>query len=437
MSSISFSGLASGLDTSSIITQLVALKQQSVTSLEKDRSAAQSEISSLGKLSSALDEFSEYLEDFQEIDSVLSNTASSSDEDIATVVADGEAARGDFSLLVNELAQVEKDRSVAFANADAEVTAGTLEIAVYGEDSISIEIAEGATLADVRNQINSAGGEFSATIVDSGSGAYLSITALKSGHEIGGAASDAITITETYSGSNGTALGLTEVQTAKNAQFEIDGLAVERTSNEVDDVIDGVTLNLKAKDATPVTISIAPDPEKVTETFQGLVDKYNSLMDSLDSIEDEQGALARRLRTSLQSAFSSTVSGLNGNYTMPASIGITTNPYSGKMELDTDVLEEVLASDSLSMARIFAEDDNGVADRLINLFETYTDSDGILDITQETLNRRVDELDSRIITRQAQVDAYETRLSEQFTALETLMVKLQQNESTFSSLLYS
>ena len=47
MSSVSFSGLATGLDTGSIISQLVELKRAPIYRLQKDKKSYQDQISSL------------------------------------------------------------------------------------------------------------------------------------------------------------------------------------------------------------------------------------------------------------------------------------------------------------------------------------------------------------------------------------------------------
>ena len=79
-------------------------------------------------------------------------------------------------------------------------------------------------------------------------------------------------------------MGFTEIQAGANASITVDGVTITPSSNTVDDVIAGVTLNLKkAAPDTTVTLSVARDYEKVKETISGFVTAYNDVIDAINA----------------------------------------------------------------------------------------------------------------------------------------------------------
>ena len=106
------------------------------------------------------------------------------------------------------------------------------------------------TLTQAADRINKSGIAVSATVLETNGAAYLSITRRDTGFVVGKPGSSALQITETSTGSLGQALGATIQESAVNAQLTVDGLAFERRSNVVSDVIPGATLTLKTKPGT-------------------------------------------------------------------------------------------------------------------------------------------------------------------------------------------
>jgi flagellar hook-associated protein 2 len=262
----------------------------------------------------------------------------------------------------------------------------------------------------------------------------LSVTAQKSGHTVGGTPSDAVVITETYTGTTGAQLGLTETQTASNAQFSVDGLAVERTTNQVTDVLQGVTLDLKAESTDPIEIAVAPDPEKVMEKLEAFTEAYNATVDALKSAQEESGALARGALSELSTLVSSAVTGAASDFVNLSSIGLETQWGNGKLELDKSKLEEVLAQDPSALAKLFTTTDTGLSATMGSALERYTDGyEGIIKTTQDGLRDRVDRFENQIEDRERAVQAYEDRMVRQFTRLETLMNEMNAESARFAS----
>ena len=111
MSSIAFAGLATGLDTAAIVSQLVEIRRQPIYRLESRKQGFQNEISSLGTLKAkllALQEAAQNLDTSGEFNSLQ---ATSSNEDALGVTASSNASPGSYEIIVNSRAVTQKTLS--------------------------------------------------------------------------------------------------------------------------------------------------------------------------------------------------------------------------------------------------------------------------------------------------------------------------------------
>ncbi len=153
----------------------------------------------------------------------------------------------------------------------------------------------------------------------------------------------------------------TQTQAAQDARFRVDGYPadpnwIERSSNSVSDVIDGVTLTLL--DAGTVTVNLNRDTSRLKSDLENLVGVYNGLADTIDSSSgydsatDTAGVLIgdsglKTLLYSIRSSLTGSLSGFeNGldSYTLPSQIGIEID-RDGQMSIDYTVLDEALSDD--------------------------------------------------------------------------------------------
>ncbi len=436
-------GLISGLDTGAIIDAMVQAEKAPVNLLRKTRSGVQAQISKLGKIMSALKKLGDAAEDLSTVSGVLAYGASSSDESVFTANATGEAMAGSYELDVTSLAVAEKDRSASFTSKYAEVQAGTLTIQTPGADPVEVTIDAGDTLLDVVDKINASGADVDASLIDTGSGVHLQLVAQQSGFEVGGVADDAITLTESYTGTTGQALGLAQVTTAANAQFTIDGLAVEQRTNEVSTVLSGLTISLQ--DTGTATLTVAKDTEGAQAKVQAFVDAYNEVMDLVgkelkvtedtDRTESLSGDWSiRQLRGDMSAKVSSAIGGLSGAYTSLSRIGVTTEE-GGKLKLDATEFAEALDRDPGAVADLFTDATDGIAARFQALVTDYTDAtDGVLSHRKDALEDKTTRIDKRIDSLNDRIDRTTERLQAQFTAMELAMARIQDQSGAVTAL---
>lgn len=143
----------------------------------------------------------------------------------------------------------------------------------------NISVGVGKTPTDIVSAINE---WVKANAPDSG----LSATLLNTGKETNptnivlqsasGATNNGLQITSTAP-----ELDFTQLTPATNARFTVNGIAMERASNQISDVASGLSLEFNSLSAAPVVITAKPDPSPIVQNIQNFVDTYNTVADFL------------------------------------------------------------------------------------------------------------------------------------------------------------
>ena len=445
MSSITFSGLSTGIDTASMIDQLVSLERVSINQMEQRKSAYQNQISIVQSLNSKLQNLQNKAKDLDTLEEFLSYQTETSDSDFVGISATGNASPGAYSITVDALATAERRYSAGIADKSVAGLAGegTLTIQVGDADAVDITIEADDTLEDIAAKINSADIEASAGILYNGTNYYLQISGTETGAE------NAISITEGV----GINLDLDDataniVQAASDAQIQMDGFTISSASNEVTNAIPGVTLTLKDTTTDPVNVNISPNTKAVKDKIQGFVDAYNAVT---SLIHDEfkftgeaksAGRLTgdstlRGIQMQLARTLSSSVDDLPGSLKALSQIGIKSDK-DGSISIDSTVLEEAIADNARGVAELFAgtsdHEVDGVSDQLNTLIETFVDySEGILTAKINGMNDVVSSIQKSIDNQETYVDKYEEKLRSQFTAMEVTMSGLMSQSNYLAS----
>ncbi len=167
-SSVSFSGLSSGLDTASIIDSLIAVDSQPLTRLKTQLEGLNEKNDAYTSMNSYLLELDDIAYDLRAESSLKSLSASSSDEDALAVSVSSSAEEGNYSLTILNLAKAETLSSDSFEDSDTQLGSSG-EFLING---VIIEVNENDSLKDIRNSINNADAAVSATILRVRNGDY-------------------------------------------------------------------------------------------------------------------------------------------------------------------------------------------------------------------------------------------------------------------------
>jgi flagellar hook-associated protein 2 len=434
-------GIGSGLDVQSLVTQLVAADRAPLEArLTRQASSIATSLSAMGSLKGAISGFQSALTPLTTTSQFQVMATSSADETVFTATASGGAVAGSYGVEVRQLAQPEQLISTAFAaGATTAMGTGTLQVSL-GSASFGVTIsADKATLGDVRDAINSASGNpgVKATLVYGIQGAQLVLTSGSTG------AGNAIKVTATnaagalaqlsYSGTGDT--HYTEAQQPQDAIVMISGVEHHSASNVVTGAIDGVTLNLKsAKPNTVLNLGVTNDQGAVLANVNKLVEAYNSMQGQFKTLGGYNAAtktggpllgdwLLSSAQFEMNRGMTDSVSGLAGNYSSLAALGITTGA-DGSLSVDSVKLQAALSTDGDSVARLFSGP-QGVATRLNATATKLLATGGAIAARDDNLATAQKAVTDQETVLNARMSVVQARYLKQFNALDSLMSSLQ------------
>ena len=444
----SIDGLVSGMQTSSIISQLMQLERQPVTRLEMKKLVADKAITALQGLNTkflAIADLAKKLSaaaGFSPMKSTISSpnavgvtiaegTAPTSLQfKIKSVVARHQTySASTYASATTQVADVGRTITIGYTAADG--TAATLDIANHD-----------GTLQSISDAINgNAASPVTARIVKtSDAGDYrLEFTAKTTG------AKSAFTVTgirnpptpemafnvatqgtdaEILLGSSGTPLSITS------------------SSNTLTDVVPGVTLNLKQADVnTTITVDVARDTTTVTGEVEKLITAANEFLKeaksltAYDSTSKKAGLLQGNSTVrDLQSAVLQAVSGAIGGAS-PATAGIELN-RDGTLKFDKVKFENAYNADPTALAAVFygPVGSEGLAQRLFAVSERATKSTtGLITLAIDTRRKEIKRIDDSIAVWDVRLDRKEAALRRQYAALESALGSAQSQGNWLAS----
>jgi len=433
MPTISATGIGSGLDIRSIVSQLMEIERQPLERLQRKQSLLEAQISAYGQLSSTLSNFQTAMEKLSSVSALKVFNGTSSNADVVNVTPSSDADLGSFGIEVVRLAENHKMASKEVLGSDTfggrrRNDALNIQVGSDAANTISVDLSTAKTLSEIRTAINEDPNNpgVTATIINGDNNRQkLILTADDSG------ADNALSL----STSGRVRLSDFDFQTVNDiggdtslldAELNVDGYNITRPSNNISDVISGVTLNLVSADpGNTHNVSIERDLAAVQEAVQAFADAFNELRASIKTLRS--GEL--EADSSLLSIERQVLSVLNnpavgGSYGVLFEVGLSIQK-DGTMSLDNSKLEAAMQADFDGVAQLFAAEGQGFANRLETLADSWLASGGLIASRQDGLKARVDDLLDRQIAFERNLEIVESRYLAQFTALDALVGQLQ------------
>jgi flagellar hook-associated protein 2 len=426
-------GVGSGLDVATLVSQLVAAKkapqQNQITS---QTNAANTQLSALGQVSAALSALQSAMAPLTDGSAFTARTVSSSDTTVLGASATGTPVNGSYNIVVTQLASALKASSGAFASSSTAVGTGTLTIAV-GSQSMSLTLdSTNNSLAAIRDAINGASSNpgVSATIVTGSDGAHLVLsgtrTGAANGFSVSSSGGDGGLAALKYDPAASSGNGLSVVTAAADANYSIDGLAASSAGNTVSSAIDGLTLNLVKAGSS--TLGVTSDTTKATSALTNLVNTYNSFvgiyqnLTNYDATSGTAGALlGDATLNGIDNTLSSIVGGAANGATL-SSIGISLQ-VDGTLSLDSGKLATALSDGGTQVGNLFGGA-NGFAAKLNAPLTSWVGSQGVLASRTSSIGQQLSDLANQQTSLNSRMDSLTALYQAQFTALDTLMSKL-------------
>jgi flagellar hook-associated protein 2 len=353
-------GLASGLDTNSIISQLMDLERIPINQIETRKSLYQQRNNAWSQIESKLSTVRDSIRKLDDpSDWLAMSSATSSNADAVSASVSGTPTQSSLSFTVERLASAHQMASTSTFSALTDlVGAGTFSLTIDGEQHDIVTDAN-TTVAQLVNQVNALDQGVTATAVTVDAGTMQLF--LKS---------DATGDASQFTVSSDQALfgGFDLIEQGLDSRIQIGStnpVTVERASNVIDDLIGGVTLTLNQVTTGPVTVNVNRNVDAAVDSVTSFVGNVNAALDLIKKATQtatESGpsagplssdSTARSLKLSLRSAISGSVSGIDGAYKTASSVGISLN-RDGSVDFDSTKLRDALAADFDGVMELFA-----------------------------------------------------------------------------------
>ncbi|MCZ4499401.1 MAG: hypothetical protein JWQ74_1954 [Marmoricola sp.] len=432
-STASVSGLVSGLDTSTIISQLMQVEAQTQTNIKSKLTTEQTNVKSLQDLNSAFAALATSAADLAKATAwnPVSVTSSST---LVTASAGTNAVAGPLSITVGHTAATHKLTFSSTAALTTPVTSGSTLVRIDHLDGTTQDIDTGdGSLAGLVNGLNASGTGVKASTVRLDDGTYrLQVTSTATG-----AASD-FTLTNA-DGSD--LLGGATVRAGRDAEITIGNDTVHSASNTFSNVANGlsVTLGSTIADGTVVDLDVAQDTAGMTKTVKSIVDSINAALSKIDTLTGynattkASGALAgdgsvRALRNNLLSSV------YPSDGTSMAGVGIQLDRY-GKLTFDADTFTNAYAADPGAVAAKFTTGaTNGFAARVQAVAKSASNSiDGTITTSISGRTTSIQRMQDSITDWDTRLALRQETLTKQFTAMETALQTMNSQSSWLTS----
>lgn len=467
MSNFSIGGLATGLDTQSIISKLMDVERAPEKVLQAKQKTYQSQSSVYTQLNTALTNLQNLAEGMNTSSGFMATQSSAADSSVLTVSSTNSATPGTHTLQVTSLARSQRQVSTGYADGTVFNT-GTFTIDDGAGNVTSVNLAEGSNnLAGLASAINGSGANVTASIINDGSATPNRLVI--NGNDIKNYTFDFSGLGQAPA-TDGAAVQLPTLldstdpsyQAGSPASFLLDGVTMTKNSNTVSDALSGVTLNLLKEGAT-TTFNVTNDTTAITKKITDFIAGYNSAISIInkqstyDATNKTAGVLSgdttlRSIQNQLQSLLTTTVSGLNGPYQNLAQLGITSDKSDGTLSVDSTKLTTALSNNYKNVVDLFSHNNaagslatnqygiaqqfNVVLEGMVHFYEGPSSThNGIIATRIHGLQSSVSDINDQISDMEDRIAAMQAGMETKFNAMESLVSNLQsQGNSLLSAL---
>jgi flagellar hook-associated protein 2 len=432
---IPIGGLATGFDTETLIQRLLAVERRPITALETRKLKFEALSAAFKDLNTKLATLKTRAGALKDPENFFARSVTSSDETVATATAASGSVRGTFTVTPTQLAR----GSIAAAGVTVDALTDTIasvdanftfKLGASGTE-VNVPVTGTTTLEQLVADINEANAGVRAAAVNLGTAEAPDYQLTMTSNSTG--ATNNIVIVN-----DPTNLAIANTQTALDATFSVTGIgAFTRSSNTFSDVIEGVTITLKAG-AGSTDLAITYDKSGTQSKVQTLLDAYNDVVSTIDgqtkAVTRPDGsvslgaftgdAVPRVLRMGLASTIASTVS---GTFTRLAEIGVTTQK-DGTLTLDGTKFQKAFNDDASAVGALIAgtTDSDGIADLVEAKADTATKAiTGTIAVRQDGLTASIKAIQKQIDQAVVRLEGTERTMRARFNNLETLVARVQ------------
>ncbi len=268
------------------------------------------------------------------------------------------------------------------------------------------------------------------------------------------------------------------VSVAQDSVMKYEGISIKRETNEISDLVPGVTINLHEATGKTETVKIKPDTETAKESIIEFVGKYNRAMAEIniltqnkpeviteiqyftpDEKKSETEKLGLMLGDTTLNGVKASMQRITSNayktagdagYTMLSELGISTRATAGAgvdtarlrgyLEIDEKKLDDALENHMDYVKALFGYDsdgdlivDSGVGRQLDSILTPYTQTGGIFAMRTSGLGTKIDTTEKKIAQLDAQLADKEADLKAKYGQMEGTLSSLQSQSNAISN----
>lgn len=429
---ISAIGVGSGLPLDQLLADLEANARVPLGLIEGKQTLAKSRISAYGMIKSAVEKLQSAGKKLAEAQTYTATKATVTGDALAAT-SNASAIAGSYVIEVGQLATHQTMVAQGVADRDEAIgSGGIIKVTIDGEVTEIDLTGKDTSLSGIMEAINESDLGIKATIINDGNpdAPYrLMLTAAESGE-----AASVQDITVEGNDDLADLLGFAnlDVTAANNAELTINGVQIVSGSNTIKDVIEGVTLTLTKVTSEPATLTVSRDTSAARTAIQGFVDAYNAVQSTIANLTaynaDTQvgsvlsgDAVARSVQSSVRSIMNTVVGG-NGIATL-SQLGITTDPKTGQLKIDSAKLDDALANDPQAVANLFVAE-GGVAERIASVTDPILRNKGMIDTATAGQQATLKTLDEQYASAEDRIAASIEMYRKQFIQLDSMVAQM-------------
>ena len=209
---------------------------------------------------------------------------------LSATVEDGSDV-GSYDIQILQLAKAHKIAGSTQASKSEDLgLSGVMSLGVVDGEAVELTITDTMSLADIADAINAESEEtgVQATVLRVSDSSYrLVLSGVETGETIAASAVSGDDVLTSLGVTDSDGAFVDVLQEAQDAILTLDGITVTRSSNNIDDLLDGVTLHLyqttqddpDTDSDVSITLEVGADVSSAKEAIQALVDAYNAFRD--------------------------------------------------------------------------------------------------------------------------------------------------------------
>lgn len=450
---INFAGISSGIDTNSIVSELMSLARNPEVLMKRSISITTVKENALKDLSTRLTNLKNAAQAISDL-TLFNKTSQVSVSDSSSLTANADATTppvpGAYTVVATQLAHDDVwTQSSSITQASNSDTIALTLTTQKGATTKNINVNSGDDINTIAANINSQNMGITAAVVNG----QLRLNGAGTISMTGGNQGNGYNVV--------TDLGMAETQTHQVSLFSVDGKNYTEDSNSITDAISGVDFTMTKSGAT-TTINVsspAANADDITKKVQDFVTQYNSTLDFIRQKVTEQKVIPpktesdytlgvmnsdpmlTRIMNDMRGKVSQALTGADPNFSMLSQIGISTaaanssgnydaTAITGDLTFDATKFKNALLSNPDQVKALLqqngtSDDTDGIAQRLQNMISPYTDAGGIIDTSTQGYDSSIKETNRQIDAFEARLAIQQQTLTAQFNAMETFMSKMQ------------